>query len=116
VAGIYAPHGPLRAALIALLPLGGLVLVCDGASFVLGAALRGLGDAVWPTGLQIMVAALLVPLAWWLAVGRGDGATGLVTAILLTSVLRAVLLGARLAWRANEAEIAPPALLPLQVP
>jgi len=116
VAGIYAPHGQLRAALIALLPLGGLVLLCDGASFVLGAALRGLGDAAWPAGLHIAVAALLVPLAWWLAVKHGGGAKGLVTAILMTSVLRAALLGARLAWRADEAALAPPALLPVQVP
>lgn len=116
VAGVYAPHGQLRAALIALLPLGGLVLLCDGASFVLGAALRGLGDAVRPTGLQIAVAALLVPLAWWLAVGRGGGAAGLVTAILITSVLRAVLLAGRLAWRVEGAALAPPELLPLQVP
>jgi len=116
LAAIYAAHGQLRTALVALLPLGGLVLLCDGASFVLGAALRGLGDAVWPTGLQIAVAALLVPLAWWLAVKRGGGASGLVTAILMTSVLRALLLGARLAWRADEAELAPPALMPVRVP
>jgi MATE family multidrug resistance protein len=116
LAGIYAPHGQLRAALVALLPLGALVLLCDGASFVFGAALRGFGDAAWPAGLQTVVAAVLVPLAWWLAVKRGGGASGLVTAILIASVLRALLLGARLAWRAGEAELAPPALLPLQAP
>ena len=116
IAGIYAPHGELRTALIALLPLGGLVLLCDGASFVFAASLRGLGAAVWPTALHIAVAALLVPLAWWLAVARGGGAAGLVTAILITSVLRALLLGARLAWCSGATGRARTALQPLRAP
>jgi multidrug resistance protein, MATE family len=116
VAAIYAAHWQLRAALIALLPLGGLVLLSDGASFVCGGALRGLGDAAWPAGLQIAVAVLLVPLAWWLAVGRGGGAAGLIAAILITSVLRAVLLGARVAWCAGRTELAPAGSLAMRVP
>jgi MATE family multidrug resistance protein len=116
VAGIYAPRGDLRGALMALLPLGGLVLLCDGASFVVAAALRGLGDAVWPTALHIAVAALLVPLAWWIAVAHGGGAAGLVTAILITSLLRAFLLGARLAWCSGATGHARISLQPVRAP
>ncbi len=112
VASVYAPDGPLRTALIALLPRGGLVLLCDAVSFIFAASLRGLGDVLWPTAIQIAVAAVLVPLAWWWAVRHGGGPGGLVTAILITSVLRASLLAARFSVRAGVAPLPGAAMRP----
>ncbi len=101
VAGVYAPHGAMRAALAGLLPLGALVLLCDATSFVFSAGLRGLRDALWPAVIQAAVAAVLVPLAWFLAVPCGFGARGLVSAILVTSVMRAALMASRFRRRAG---------------
>jgi Na+-driven multidrug efflux pump len=116
LAGFYAPDANLRAMLITLLPLGGLVLLCDGAGFVCGAALRGLGDVVCPTGIQVAIAAALVPLAWWFAIARGGGPAGLVAAILITSVLRVALLAARFWWCAGNTALHGPVSLPVHAP
>ncbi len=44
---------------------------------------------------------MLVPLAWFLAVPCGFGARGLVSAILVTSVMRAALMASRFRRRAG---------------
>ena len=112
VASVYASGGPLRTALTALLPYGGLVLLCDATSFIFAASLRGLGDVLWPTAIQIAVAAVLLPLAWWWAVQHNGGPGGLVTAILITSVLRAASLAARFRVRADMALLPGAAMRP----
>jgi MATE family multidrug resistance protein len=99
IADLYAggeQAGTLRTALVVLLPLGAAVLLLDGGAFVCGAALRGLSEAAWPAGVQIAVAVILLPLAWWFAIIRGGGAIGLVEAILIGSLLRTTALAVRL--------------------
>ena len=95
LAAIYATDPSLHDTLTALIPLGALIMLVDGCAFVAGASLRGLGDVVWPNAIQIGVAATLIALAWWLAIGHGLGAIGIVAAILATSMLRAGLLTLR---------------------
>lgn len=92
VAAMYTGRDDLRAALAALLPLGGLVMVFDGAAVVSAGALRALGDVTGPAAIYVASAVVLVPLAWWIAVRNGTGTVGLMQAILLVSAVRALML------------------------
>lgn len=96
VAGLYTPDPALQSLMVMLLPMSGLVLLLDGLSYAVAAALRGLKDIALPTVIQV-VAMLATPLlAWLFAFGLSMGVTGLLVAILITSSARLILLGLRM--------------------
>ena len=63
-------------------------IVPDGIQGTIMGALRGAADA-WPaTGLYVLSFWLvMVPLGYWLGVERGGGAPGLMSAVLVASVV-----------------------------
>ncbi len=79
-----------------LLPVTGIVLFLDGMSYGVFAALRARKDVAVPTLIQVGCMVLTVLLAALLAFRLDHGVAGLVQAIIVTSLLRLILLFARL--------------------
>lgn len=96
VAGVYTPDPELRALMIKLLPMSGLVLMLDGLSYATSAALRGLKDIAVPTAIQVGAMIATPILAWFLAFWLGMGVEGILVAILTTSLARLSLLAFRM--------------------
>jgi MATE family multidrug resistance protein len=78
-----------------------LVLSCfmyfpDSLQVVVAQALRARGDVWLPTGTHLTsYIVIMAPLAWWLAIPRHMGLMGIVWAVVIASVISAVLLSAR---------------------
>lgn len=72
----------------ALAPVAAIVTVPDGGQVVASQALRARGDNWFPTFSHILAyAAVMPPLAFWLAEVNGQGVAGLMLAIFWASVL-----------------------------
>ncbi|WP_417316667.1 MATE family efflux transporter [Emcibacter sp.] len=86
-----------------LIALAGLMLLLDTAQAVMGNALRGRQDIWIPTLIYIFCYnVVMIPLCWYLAFPFGQGAEGLFIAIILVSILAAMLAGGRfyyLSWQ-----------------
>jgi MATE family multidrug resistance protein len=95
VARLYTGDSALQAVMAALLPLSGLALLLDGLSYAVAAALRGRGDVIGPTAIQLACMAATPVLAAALAFGLHLSVRGMVVAIVVTSTLRLALLGLR---------------------
>jgi Na+-driven multidrug efflux pump len=95
VARLYTGDAALQAIMAALLPLSGLALLLDGLSYGVAAALRGRGDVIGPTAIQLACMAATPVLAAALAFGLHMGVRGMVVAILATSSVRLTLLALR---------------------
>jgi MATE family multidrug resistance protein len=68
----------------------------DSLQVVTAASLRARGDVWLPTGTHLTSYILvMMPLAWWLAIPRGLGIIGIAWAVVIASVISAVLLLAR---------------------
>jgi MATE family multidrug resistance protein len=68
----------------------------DSLQVVTAASLRARGDVWLPTGTHLTSYILvMMPLAWWLAIPRGMGIIGIAWAVVIASVISAVLLLAR---------------------
>jgi MATE family multidrug resistance protein len=84
-----------------------LVLTClmflpDALQVVAAQSLRARGDVWLPTATHLTSYILIMaPLAWWLAIPRGRGVTGLVEAVILASLVSCLLLLARL-WAVSR--------------
>jgi MATE family multidrug resistance protein len=73
-----------------------LMFVPDALQVVIAQSLRARGDVWMPTITHLTSYILIMaPLAWWLAIPRGLGVQGLVTAMILASVVSCGLLFAR---------------------
>lgn len=96
LAGWFTRDPQVYRQVAALVPLAECMLVADGLSFVAVGAARALLDLVWPTAIEAGTMLLMVLLAAWLAFAQGEGLRGVMLATAITSVLRAVLLLARL--------------------
>jgi len=65
-----------------------LVLIADGGQSVMAHALRGCGETWVPAALHVIAYfAIMIPLAWYLALPAGRGAIGLFEAILIASIV-----------------------------
>ena len=65
----------------------------DSLQVVTAASLRARGDVWLPTGTHLTSYILvMMPLAWWLAIPRGLGIIGIAWAVVIASVISAVLL------------------------
>ena len=101
VSEFYSHSAALATVLAALLPMSAAVLWCDAASLLMLGALRGRHHFALPAAVHIGTMALAVPLAAWLARGQlAMGVTGMVLAILGTSLARLLAMGLTLALTA----------------
>jgi MATE family multidrug resistance protein len=65
----------------------------DSLQVVTAASLRARGDVWLPTYTHLTsYIVVMMPLAWWLAIPQGMGILGMVTAIVIASVISAGLL------------------------
>ena len=68
----------------------------DSLQVVTAASLRARGDVWLPTGTHLTSYILvMMPLAWWLAIPRGLGIIGIAWAVVIASIISAVLLAGR---------------------
>lgn len=73
-----------------------MALLADGGQTVLNHACRGRGDTWIPTSLHMVTYwFVMLPLAWFLALYLGGGATGLYQAILISSLISLIAMGTR---------------------
>lgn len=80
----------------AALVLSCLFFLVDALQVVIAQALRARGDVWLPTFTHLTsYVAVMMPLAWWLAMPMGLGLNGIVWAVIAASFLSAGLLGAR---------------------
>lgn len=106
---VFALAGPIARAFTANVSLAGVVaglmwlaalgMFPDGGQVVAAGALRARGDNWFPTASHLLAYAVVMPaLAYWLSEGLGQGVTGLMLAILASSVLSCSVLSLRLWW------------------
>lgn len=101
IGGLYSNDPALATLIGQLLPLAALILVLDAFAVACISALRGLGDAIAPMTVQLLVVVLTPALAYVFAFAAiatfPQGLFGLVCAIAITSTLRLSLVALRLA-------------------
>jgi MATE family multidrug resistance protein len=84
----YTANVALAAAVSGALWLATLIVVPDGGQVVAAAALRARGDNWFPTLSHFLAyAAIMPPLAYYLAEVQARGVTGLLLAILVASIV-----------------------------
>ena len=99
IAGAYTGNPQTLAMAIPALALACLMMPPDSLQVVVAQALRARGDVWLPTGTHLAsYIAVMMPLAWWLAIPRGLGVAGLVWGVIVASVVAGALLLARF-WR-----------------
>ncbi len=99
IAAGFTPDPVLRTMVAAGLVLSCLFFVADGLQVVAGNTLRAQSDIVFPTVTHtISYTLVMCPLAWFLAIPKGMGLSGIVWAVAVASLLSAGLLVARFWW------------------
>ena len=102
IAGAYTTDPVLARLTAGALVLACLFFIADALQVVGAQALRACGDIWLSTGVQVAAyAAVMLPLGWWLAVPRGMGLEGIVSAVIAASLVSSALLIARFAWVAR---------------
>ena len=92
----YTSDAATLALAIPAMSLVGLALLPDALQVVTAQALRSRGDIWLPSGTHLAsYIAIMMPLAWYLAIPRGMGVVGLVWAIVAASLMACGLLLAR---------------------
>ena len=103
VALVYTADPAALALILPALVLACLFLAPDAVQVVAAQALRARGEVWVPTITHLIsYAAVMGPLAWWLAIPRGMGLNGVLISIIVTSFLAAAFLLMRfrmLDWR-----------------
>lgn len=96
ISSAYTSNGLTLAMAIPALVLSCWMYLPDSLQVVTAQALRARGDVWVPSGTHLAsYIALMMPLAWWLAIPRGMGILGMVWAIVIASIVSAGLLLAR---------------------
>lgn len=99
VASAYSSDPALLAMTGGALILSSLFFMADGAQVVAANALRARGDVWWPTGMHFFsYVVIMIPLAWWLGVARGEGLEGIIRAVIIASLLSGGALVVRFYW------------------
>lgn len=102
LAALYTTDVDLRLLAAPLIAFNAWILIADGGQAVMANALRGRGEAWFPTGLHfISYFVVMAPLGYFLAIPLGRGVEGLFEAILIASVVAMSLLSVRFAWLAR---------------
>ena len=99
IAAAYTTDGALKAVVVPLIVLLGVIVLFDGNRLVLNSTLRGRGET-WSMIACNTVAFLviMVPLAWILAFPLGGGIEGLYRAVLFASISACVMMTLRIVW------------------
>ena len=96
LAAAYTLDPQVRAMVAPALLLSCLFFVADGLQAVGAQSLRACSDVWLPTLTHVIsYVVVMMPLAWFLAIPMGMAVDGLVTAIIIASLLSAILLWAR---------------------
>jgi MATE family multidrug resistance protein len=104
IASAYTSNPQTLAMAAPALALSCLMLFPDALQVVAAQALRARGDVWLPTYTHLTSYILVMtPLAWWLAIPMGLGIIGIVWAVVIASVISAVLLLARF-WMLSRRE------------
>lgn len=99
IAGAYTHDGRTLAMAVPALVLACLMFIPDAIQVVVAQSLRARGDIWLPSGTHFASYVLImIPLAWWLAIPKGLGLTGMLWAVVLASLVSAALLLGRFAW------------------
>lgn len=99
IASAYTGNPVTLAMAIPALGLSALMYFPDSLQVVVAQSLRARGDVWLPTGTHLTsYIAIMMPLAWWLAIPKGMGVMGMAWAVILASVVSAGLLLIRF-WR-----------------
>lgn len=94
LAGAYNRDPALLAVAASALALTTLFFVADAIQVVAASANRAAGDVWWPTIMHFVAySMIMMPLGWWLA--HEIGVNGLVWAVIIASLVSAVLLTGR---------------------
>ncbi len=110
IAGLYTADPALVAVATPLVAVLGFVFVLDGAQRVVGNALRGYGEAWWPTASHLFsYVVVMMPLGWLLGLSMAGGAAGLLVAIAIASVVASALLFARFVFLSSRPVAGAPA-------
>ncbi|WP_448581553.1 MATE family efflux transporter, partial [Thermaurantiacus sp.] len=90
---LYTGDPQVLATLPGALALGALFFMADGAQVVAANALRARGDIWFPTIMHaVSYIAVMLPLAWLLAITLGLGLNGILWAVIVASFLSAAML------------------------
>jgi multidrug resistance protein, MATE family len=93
IASAYTGNPATLAMAVPALALSALMYFPDSLQVVVAQSLRARGDVWLPTGTHLTsYIAVMMPLAWWLAIPRGMGVMGMAWAVVLASVVSAALL------------------------
>ena len=93
IASAYTENPLTLAMAIPALVLSCLMYFPDSLQVVVAQSLRARGDVWLPTGTHLTsYIVVMMPLAWWLAIPRHMGILGITWAVVIASVLSAVLL------------------------
>ena len=99
LAAAYTLDPQVRAMVAPALLLSCLFFVADGLQAVAAQSLRARSDVWLPTVTHVASYVLvMMPLAWFLAIPQGMAVDGLVTAIIIASLMASVLLWVRFWW------------------
>lgn len=102
IASAYTSDQATLAMAIPALALAAWMFLPDCLQVVAAQSLRARGDVWLPTGTHLASYILIMaPLAWWLAIPMKWGMQGIVTAVIIASVISAVLLLGRF-WMLNR--------------
>ena len=94
MASAYNGDPALLAVVVPALVLTTLFFVADGIQVVSASANRAAGDVWWPTIMHfVSYTAIMMPLGWWWS--HEIGVNGLVWAVIVASLVSAVLLTGR---------------------
>jgi MATE family multidrug resistance protein len=103
IASAYTSEAPVIAMAVSALILSCLFYLADGLQVVASNALRAQNDVWLPTVTHtISYVAVMIPLAWFLALPAGLGLNGVVWAVVAASLLAAGFLLTRFAWLARR--------------
>ncbi|HZZ69343.1 MAG TPA: MATE family efflux transporter, partial [Phenylobacterium sp.] len=93
IASAYTENPVTLAMAIPALALSALMYFPDSLQVVVAQSLRARGDVWLPTGTHLTsYIAIMMPLAWWLAIPKGLGVMGMAWAVVIASVVSAGLL------------------------
>jgi MATE family multidrug resistance protein len=99
IAAAYSREATVMAGIASAMILSSLFFVADGLQVVAAQSLRARSDIKAPAFIHIIsYVVVMMPLAWWLGIKAQGGVDGLIWAIIIASLLSALLLWGRFVW------------------
>jgi len=99
VFALHSSDPALAAVTVPAIAFAAFVVLFDGQQAMITMALRGLGETWWPTAFQAFAyVAIMLPLAWFLALGLDRGLIGLLEGTLTASIFAVAAQNLRFWW------------------